>query len=337
MELLTTTTASVLAPNWPALGDLSAFAPLPASLPHFSACSAFSTATAATAGAGAPKDHLAAFEGMPELDHYLLDTALPAAGAPAHLPAVGGSHPAHQQQPAPSSQLQGHLPQQPMVPAAAQSPGSTLSAYSFEQALDHSFSSGSSHALAPPPPQQQPPFPQQVPQSPAEGAKPALSADSVSSPAAKSPAAAAPSATKKRRGRKAAPVDPLRVEEEREARLEKNRQSARDCRRRRKAYVQQLEHSMAEFAAIKSELELLRKENISLRAALAKANNSGGQSAHSDKTQSEQSDNSLVSAAAPAPTAPGKKAPAAAGAAASSKRRRKNTPAAVPNKPSSAV
>ena len=50
-----------------------------------------------------------------------------------------------------------------------------------------------------------------------------------------------------------------------EVRLEKNRQSARDCRRRKKHYIQTLEAKVAQYDNVRAELEMTRAQLAELR------------------------------------------------------------------------
>ena len=75
---------------------------------------------------------------------------------------------------------------------------------------------------------------------------------------------------KKRRGRRSKfeGMTPEQIELEKAARLEKNRQSARDCRRRKKGYINDLERQIKEFEERQAEMDRLKKECAAMRREL---------------------------------------------------------------------
>lgn len=62
------------------------------------------------------------------------------------------------------------------------------------------------------------------------------------------------------------------IEQEKEARLEKNRQSARDCRQRKKKYIQTLE---AKVATLQSSEEALKAQVAALQAQVQQMQSRG--------------------------------------------------------------
>jgi hypothetical protein len=80
----------------------------------------------------------------------------------------------------------------------------------------------------------------------------------------------AANAPKKRRGRRSKfeGMSPEQIEIEKAARLEKNRQSARDCRRRKKGYISDLEKQIEEYERRQVEMDRLKKECAEMRREL---------------------------------------------------------------------